>query len=1121
MYIQPGNIIQGPRWPEPVEVKLAEDHGEYVRIVGATVHSQSHIDQFILKSELGIVEGEKQPVKFEADPRHLFLALEAHRYRFASLYDPLLAMNTSKIDPLPHQIDAVYGYVLQMPRIRFLIADDPGAGKTIMAGLIIKELKLRHLAKRILIVAPGHLKDQWRREMKERFEETFTIVDRGFMDAFYGENVWACENQLITSIDFAKQEDIIVGMASVHFDLIIVDEAHKMAAYRYGEKLDKTSRYKLGETLSDICTHLLFLTATPHRGDPENFRLFLDLLEPGFFATTDMVAESIQSGENPLFIRRVKEDLKDFEGKPLFLPRHVETRGFRLGVESPKEAELYSALSRYVNEQYNRALTKDKRRNVAFALVILQRRLASSTFALLCSLERRKKRLEELLEGAEQNQRVSYGYDYEEADDLSEEDRWAQEEVWETLSVAENREELRDEIKTLSTLIRQAKEIVNSEPPTEIKLRHFKDALDELNKKHPGAKILIFTESRDTLDYLERNIRKWKYSVCTIHGGMKLEERIKAESVFKNEAQLMVATEAAGEGINLQFCNLMINYDIPWNPNRLEQRMGRIHRYGQTREVFIFNLVASDTREGRVMTALFRKLDEIREALGSDKVFDVLGDVVQGKNLAQLMVDAAAQARNIEDILKEIEITVDPEYIARVRENLGESLATRYIDYTRIQDMADQAREYRLIPEYTEAFFRRAMDVLGGKLGARSPKDFSDGPFLALESVPFALRQLGDEEPFRRQYGPLLRRYPLMTFDKDAAMRVSQAEFVSFGHPLFEAVLTWAERELGNSLLQGAVFTDPDGRMDGTVLFYQGEIRDGQNQIAGTRLFSLYADADSGEIRPANPSLLWDLLEGQKKAVKRGQAEGPDVEALQKSSFGILLPELESYRQELLTERGRQADIKEKYGLKSLEALILKLDGDLIELYDRRERGEAVDLVIHNKEEQKLGYEQAHASLKNNLARERNLTLSTPRFLGMARVLPSMGAQDMSSDADVEQIGMDVSMGYERENGWEPEDVAKQNLGFDVRSSHPKTEKKRFIEVKARAATGPVALTQNEWFKARRFGDEFHLYVVLNAVSQPELYRIQNPAAALKPDEQVEVRYLVSVREITAKGAKA
>ena len=376
MNIQPGSIIQGPRWPEPVEVSHIEDNGDYIRIVGATIHSRTHIDQLIPKSELEQVRGEESKPPFAANPRHVFLALETQRYRLASLYDPLLAMNTCKVDPLPHQIEAVYGYVLKMPRIRFLIADDPGAGKTIMAGLIIKELKLRHLIQRTLIVVPGHLKDQWRREMKDRFEESFTVVDRSIMDAFYGENIWQREQQIITSLDFAKQDDIIASLAAIHFDLIIVDEAHKMSAYRYGEKLDKTSRYRLGETLSEISTHLLFLTATPHRGDPENFRLFLDLLEPGFFATNDMVKASIQAQDNPLFIRRVKEDLKDFEGKPLFLPRYVETQSFNLGVESYPEKELYNALSHYVNEQYNKALNKDKRRNVAFALVILQRRLS-------------------------------------------------------------------------------------------------------------------------------------------------------------------------------------------------------------------------------------------------------------------------------------------------------------------------------------------------------------------------------------------------------------------------------------------------------------------------------------------------------------------------------------------------------------------------------------------------------------------------------------------------------------------------------------------------------------------------------------------------------------------------
>jgi superfamily II DNA or RNA helicase len=1114
--ITPKSIIQGPRWPEPIKVDLVENLGEYIRIVGVLVNSRTHIDQVLPKSELDQLKSGEIKAQFTANPRHVFLALEAHRYRFASLYDPLLAMNTSKVDPLPHQIEAVYGRILQYPRIRFLIADDPGAGKTIMAGLIIKELKLRQLAKRILIVTPGHLKDQWRREMKDRFEEIFTVVDRGFLGAFYGQNVWAREPQLITSIDFAKQDDVLAGLASVHYDLIVVDEAHKMSAYRYAEKLDKTIRYRLGERLSEICTHLLFLTATPHRGDPENFRLFLDLLEPGFFATTEMVAESIKKQENPLFIRRVKEDLKDFEGRPLFLPRYVETKSFNLGVESYPEKELYNGLSRYVNEQYNKALSKDKRRNVAFALVILQRRLASSTYALLKSLERRKKRLEDMLESAEQkNRKEITGIDYEEVEDLSEEERWKQEEVWETLSVAENRQELDAELHTLDELIRQARDIVNTEPPKEAKLRHLKTALEELKRQHPDSKILIFTESRDTLDYLEKNLRHWNYSVCTIHGGMGLEERIRAESVFKNEAQVLVATEAAGEGINLQFCNLMINYDIPWNPNRLEQRMGRIHRYGQTREVFIFNLVATDTREGKVLNALFKKLDEIRAALGSDKVFDVLGDIIQGKDLSQLMVEAASGARSMDEILREIEVKVDPEYIARVREELGESLATRFIDYTRIREMADQAREYRLIPEYTEAFFKRGIEMLGGKWQPKAVTDYPAGHFLVIESIPSVLRQVGEEETFKKQFGTLQRRYPLATFDKDASMRVSQAELVTFGNPLFEALLIWVERNLETSLKEGAVFTDPDGVMDGVLLFYQGEIRDGQNEIAGTRLFALYADGSKGTVSPVNPAILWDLQEGGK-----ARGDNQELEAVQTRTLGLLLPELESYRQFLLKERQRQAAIKEKYGVKSLETLILKLDGDLIALYDRRERGENVDLVIRNKEEQKQHYEQALVDLKLTLERERNLTLSTPRFLGAVRVVPAKGSEEMATDPEVERIAMQVTMDHERTQLRLPEDVSKENLGFDVRSIG-KDGQRRYIEVKGRAGSGSVALTQNEWFKAQRFQDEYYLYAVLNTSSSPTLYMIQNPASILKPEEQVEVRYLVSVIDITSKGERA
>ncbi|MEM5816138.1 MAG: helicase-related protein, partial [Candidatus Aenigmatarchaeota archaeon] len=572
-----GTIVRGKRWKEPIEIKKIDKLENYIRIIGSTIHSGTHIDQIIPLNEINDLTLEKIESDFLSKPHKVFLALEGKRYRYASLYDPLLALNVSKVDPLPHQIEAVYGYILKLPRIRFLIADDPGSGKTIMAGLILKELKLRNIVRRILIVVPGHLKDQWRREMKERFEENFVVIDREFVDAHYGENVWEKENQIITSIDFAKQDDILPSLASTHFDLVIVDEAHKMSAYIYGEKTQKTQRYKLGEILSRNSDHLLFLTATPHKGDPENFRLFIDLLEPGFFATTEMLQQSIENRDNPLFIRRIKEDLKDFNGEPLFLPRHIKTLKFNL---SEKEKNLYNEVSKYVNEQYNKALAKEKKRNIAFALVILQRRLASSVYALLNSLERRKAKLEELEKKADSKIKFeSPVFDFEEIEDLNEEDRWKEEELWETLSVAENKEELRKEIETLKNLIEKAKIIVKEE--SEVKLKELKRTLEDLNKKYPNKKVIVFTESRDTLEYLEKKIRQWGYTTATIHGGMSLDQRIEAEKIFKNEKQILIATEAAGEGINLQFCNLMINYDIPWNPNRLEQRMGRIHRYGQ------------------------------------------------------------------------------------------------------------------------------------------------------------------------------------------------------------------------------------------------------------------------------------------------------------------------------------------------------------------------------------------------------------------------------------------------------------------------------------------------------------------------------------------------------------
>jgi len=1098
-----GDIVQSARWPEPVEVNLIEEDDDYVRLVGVLQLSRQHVDDLMSHDEYVSLIPQKLELDCKASPLHAFLSLEAMRYRFASLYDPLLAMNTSKIDPLPHQIDAVYGYVLKLPRIRFLIADDPGAGKTIMAGLIIKELKLRQLATRILIVAPGHLKDQWRREMKERFQERFSIVDRNILDAFYGENVWDREAQAITSIDFIKREDVLPSLASSSFDLIVVDEAHKMSAYRYGDKLDKTDRYKLGEQLSRITEHLLFLTATPHKGDPENFRLFLDLLQPGFFATNELLQESITRADNPLLIRRVKEDLKSFSGEPLFLPRTVHTVPFNLGTDSPNEKDLYNELSKYVNTQYNKALSGEKKRNVAFALVILQRRLASSTYALLKSLERRTSRLRQLLEGPPPKTRISERiFDIETVDDLNEEELWEVESIWETLSVAENRLELEREIATLEDLGRKARAIIEREE--EIKIRELKETLNTLNKDFPNQKILIFTESRDTLDYLERRIHSWGYNVNTIHGGMKLEERVRAEKVFKTETQVMVATEAAGEGINLQFCHLMINYDLPWNPNRLEQRMGRIHRYGQTQEVFVFNLVAEDTREGMVLRRLFEKMEEIKTALGSDKVFDVLSEVLYGKNLSQLLLDAAANARDIDDILAEIDITVDVDYIAKVKENLGESLATHFINYSMIEEMKARSLEHRLIPEYTEAFFKKVYEAADGRIRERKDE------FISIETVPPSIRRILQDGSFVKSFGPTLKAYPKATFDRDVAFKHPDAEFVSFGHPLFEAALTWVERSMSASLRQGAVFRDPDDEMDGTVLFYEGEIRDGKGEVAGKRLFSFYVDAAANDARAVNPAFIWDLVEGQ--------ADGysiTDIEARKQRARQQLLPALEEYKDELLEERERQSKIKENYGLKSLNYLVEKIGDELVILYDRQDREENVDLVIRNKREQRDQYELARDELRELLQRERVLTLSTPVFIGTIRVVPFRRKDTLKKrDDEIERVGMDVAMGYERSCARVPEDVSAENLGFDIRSTD-KEGNRRYIEVKARVGVGSVELTQNELFKASSLGASYFLYVVMDAATTaPDLRIYQNPIENLSMEEKIERRYTVPLVEL-------
>jgi superfamily II DNA or RNA helicase len=1089
--IEQGQILTSPFWSEPIEVLWVQPRGERLEVKGVGIQTKQFYNFILSPAELAEIKAAEIARRdFSGNPEAFFLAIEAHRIRFAHQFDPLLAVHVSQIDPLPHQIDAVYHYILRNPRIRFLLADDPGAGKTIMAGLVLKELKARGLVQRTLIVIPGHLRDQWLRELKERFGETFIVVDRGVVEATWGRNVWQENDQIITSMDFAKQDDIMAALAEARWDLVIVDEAHKLAAYRYGEKITRTERYKLGELLSRTSQFLLFLTATPHRGDPENFRLFLDLLVPGMFATTDILMESVQNRDNPLFLRRLKEDLRDFEGRPLFPPRKVFTRVFRLNED---EKLLYNAVTEYVERYYNRALAADKR-NVAFALLILQRRMASSVRAIRRSLERRKARLEELLKlGQWLSERRTV--DEEELEDAPEVERLRQEEeMLERLTAAETREELEREVQTLAELIRLAKEAERHE--VETKLNELRQVIEDERIQETGEKLLIFTESRETLEYLAEKLSSWGYSVTKLHGGMNLDERIRAEHEFHDRTQVMVSTEAGGEGINLQFCSIMVNYDIPWNPNRLEQRMGRIHRYGQPKEVYIYNLVAIDTREGMVLKALFDKLARIQAALGSDRVFDVIGEMMPGRSLKDLIVDAISRRRSLEEILKEIEAVPDEEAIRRAREAALEALATRHIDLQRVLGEERRARENRLLPEYIERFFERCARFLNIHIEKRR-----DGLW-RIPRVPYELRQVSQD--FRNRYGEVFPEYNRIAFDKAEAKR-HQAVFVAPGHPLLEAMIERIIAQHGADLKRGAVFLDPDGRLDGWIWFLKGELRDGANRIAGQRLFAIFQPRDGSPVRPLPSSILWDLKPAPEHAVQEGEPPEEDIIAFVVENL------LEEYRREILQQRQREAEIKRKYGLRSLEQMLMDSTARLMEYEIRRLHGELIpDAEIRNEERRKEELENRKEALKREIEQETHILLTTPQILGIARVIPQEAVEPaMRPDAQIEAIGMQVAIAYERENGREPEDVSDQNLGYDIRSHSPDGSI-RYIEVKARAVTGPIALTPNEWLMALRLGEEYWLYVVEHAATEPRLYPIQNPAAKFQPEEEVEVvRYVI------------
>ena len=650
--IQVGSIVSNLVAGESVVINKIEKLGSHYSLEYRGVNSQAYSTKVISQTLFdGLVEVTSSgQFNFKGDPEKFILFAEAERINSAYQFDPLFAINCSVVDPLPHQVEAVYKYLLPQPTIRFLLADDTGAGKTIMTGLLLKELLMRRRLERILIITPGGLTKQWQEdEMGVKFNIPFKLVNRSVFNS--EPTVFQNYDKIVASIDFISREDILSVLSNTQWDLIIFDEAHKLSAYEYGIKKYRSHRYEAASILSKQCEHILLLTATPHRGRTDTFKCLMQLLDEDMFATADVASDRVkeisETGANKFFIRRLKEDMKDWDGNPLYKQRFTKTVSYQLTSE---EKKLYDCVTEYLTKRKAEA-SESKNIHVSLALQVMQRRLVSSIYAIKNTLEKRWLALQGLAEELSRNpnlwkQRQRLDEldvdDIDAYDELNDEERDALDGIMadpkklKLFTTSKSIGEIQMEASEVKKLYMLAKELYENNQE-EKKYQELKSLLMSQGVID-GEKLVIFTEHKDTLIYLQERLKNNGYAVATIHGGMSVDERREAQNRFMGtDAQILIATDAAGEGINLQFCRLLINWDIPWNPNRLEQRMGRIHRYGQKNDVLVFNMVADNTREGQVLSKLLEKLDIIREGLGDDRVYDVIQDVLKGISMDDII----------------------------------------------------------------------------------------------------------------------------------------------------------------------------------------------------------------------------------------------------------------------------------------------------------------------------------------------------------------------------------------------------------------------------------------------------------------------------------------------------
>ena len=1123
--IQTGQSLSGIEPNQIVAIMAAVPIGEgTVQLIYRTADGQIRERLLGRADEAAIaIATAERPFAFDGDGAAFRLACEAKRIDLAFLFDPMMAVHTSNVDPLPHQITAVYESMLPRQPLRFVLADDPGAGKTIMAGLYIRELIMRADAHRILIVAPGSLVEQWRDELFEKFGLEFHVYSSLMEQTAPSGNPFDDYPKLIGRLDqLARSEALQDQLCAPGWDLVVFDEAHKLSAHYFGSKLEKTARFRFAEKLGAHTRHLLLMTATPHNGKEADFQLFFSLLDSDrFYGKFRDGVHKVDTSD--LMRRMVKEELVKFDGTPLFPERRAYTVNYTL---STIEAALYEAVTDYVKTEMGKAdaLKGARKGSVGFALTALQRRLASSPEAIFQSLKRRRERLENRLReeklgirGKQALAETLAGVPEDDEDLTAEEQEGLEETLIDDATAARTVVELEAEIVSLRGLEHQAKAVVASGQDRKW------DELSRILQNNPEMrdaagrqrKLIVFSEHRDTLNYLHGKIAGVlgnPDAIVTIHGGTHRDERRRIQALFRSDpdVRVLVATDAAGEGVNLQIANLMVNYDLPWNPNRLEQRFGRIHRIGQQEVCHLWNLVAKETREGDVYHRLLKKLEVESEAL-KGRVFDILGEVFEETSLKDLLLEAIRYGDRPDvraRLSQQLDQALDHDHLRTLLNRNALAQETMSAEQLfAVKEEMEKAAARRLQPYFVRAFFVQALDALGGTLHAR------EAGRCEITHVPHAIRERDRRITGRnrREHEPVLKRYSRICFNREAIQPldkpgVERAVLMHPGHPLMLALSDLLLERYANLLRQGAVLIDPaDEGHDPALLFLlTHEIKSGDGRVLSKRLQFVRVGADGQAVFAGwAPHLdLEPLPEAERPLLTQTLAAswisaGQEARAVALAA-ATLVPE---HYNEVANRRIAQVD-------KTLAAVHERLSKEIAFWQDRwlklKEDGEAgkdVRLNLQNVTRTIADLGSRLEGRQKELQAQRHVVNGTPVVLGAALIVPAglmnrlrgeepidpvaaTFAADAQARTRIERLAMEAVRQAEEARGCQVVDVSAAKCGWDLTSYPPARDgqqpEARHIEVKGRVkGASTITVTRNEMLYAFNQGDKFVLAIVL------------------------------------------